>query len=75
MGVVAAGQDDGTVQLFSLRTGRTLRSPAVDVRTDAPIKALQFGHMPGEKMPSLWVGEGDAVRKFSLGPRDFEEEG
>lgn len=67
-GVAAAAQDDGTVKLFSLETGRTVRSPALDkIRTDTPVRALMFSTMRGERMPSLWVGEGLALRKFSLG--------
>ncbi|KAG5913722.1 hypothetical protein E4U42_000910 [Claviceps africana] len=75
LGLVAAAHDDGTVRLFSLTTGRTLRSPAVDgLWTDAPVKALAFSTMGGERLPSLWVGEGQALRKFSLGARHFEDE-
>ncbi|KAG5930655.1 hypothetical protein E4U53_002191, partial [Claviceps sorghi] len=75
LGLVAAAHDDGTVRLFSLATGRTVRSPAVDgLWTDAPVKALMFSIMEGERIPSLWVGEGQALRKFSLGVRHFEDE-
>ncbi|KAG5984427.1 hypothetical protein E4U55_004889 [Claviceps digitariae] len=75
LGLVAAAHDDGTVKLFSLKTGRTVRSPAVDdVRTDGPVKALMFSTMGGERMPTLWVGEGQALRKFSLGVRHFDDE-
>ncbi|KAG6039748.1 hypothetical protein E4U19_003728 [Claviceps sp. Clav32 group G5] len=75
LGLVAAAHDDGTVKLFSLKTGRLLKSPAVDsVRTDTPIKALTFSTMRGERLPSLWVGEGHDVRKFSMGALRFEDE-
>ncbi|KAG5999748.1 hypothetical protein E4U43_001896 [Claviceps pusilla] len=75
MGIVAAAHDDGTVKLFSLKTGRTLRSPALDaVQTDAPVKALMFSTMRGERWSSLWLGEGQTLRKFSLGVRHFEDE-
>ncbi|KAG5996947.1 hypothetical protein E4U52_005444 [Claviceps spartinae] len=75
LGLVAAAHDDGTVKLFSLKTGRVLKSPAVDsVRTDTPIKALMFSTMSGERLPSLWVGEGHDVRKFSMGALRFEDE-
>ncbi|KAG6304956.1 hypothetical protein E4U45_000898 [Claviceps purpurea] len=75
LGLVAAAHDDGTVKLFSLKTGRLLKSPAVDsVRTDTPIKALTFSTMSGERLPSLWVGEGHDVRKFSMGALRFEDE-
>lgn len=75
MGIVAAAHDDGTVKLFSLKTGRTVRSPALDaVQTDAPVKALMFSTMRGERLSSLWLGEGQALRKFSLGVRHYEDE-
>ncbi|KAG5968815.1 hypothetical protein E4U57_003990 [Claviceps arundinis] len=75
LGLVAAAHDDGTVKLFSLKTGRLLKSPAVDsVRTDTPIKALMFSTMSGERLPSLWVSEGHDVRKFSMGALRFEDE-
>ncbi|KAK7415593.1 hypothetical protein QQZ08_012290 [Neonectria magnoliae] len=75
LGVVAAAQDNGTVRLFSLRSGRTLRSPAVDsLRSDTPFKALMFQQMPRERLPSLFVGEGPSLRKFSFGVVDWEDE-
>ncbi|KAG6051814.1 hypothetical protein E4U17_006023 [Claviceps sp. LM77 group G4] len=75
LGLVAAAHDDGTVKLFSLKTGRLLKSPAVDsVRTDTPIKALTFSTMRGERLPSLWVGEEHDVKKFSMGALRFEDE-
>lgn len=75
MNAVAAAQDDGTLALFSLRTGRRLRSPVLDeIKRDSPLKALMFHTVPNEKMPSLWVGEGQALNKFSFGAKDFEDE-
>ncbi|KAH7133379.1 hypothetical protein B0J13DRAFT_100462 [Dactylonectria estremocensis] len=75
LGVVAAAQDNGTVRLFSLRSGRRLRSPATDaLRSDSPFKALMFQTMPRERLPSLFVGDGSCVRKFSFGTTDLEEE-
>jgi hypothetical protein len=75
LGVVASAQDNGTVKLFSLRSGRTLRSPALDrIKTDTPIRAMMFQQMPREKLPSLFVGEGPSLKKFSFGTRWLEEE-
>lgn len=75
LGAVTAAQDDGRVRLFSLRTGRALKSKALEeLRTDTPVKALMFRGMMGERVPSLWVGEGQALRKFSFGVREFEDE-
>ena len=75
LGVVAAAHDDGTVKLFSLRSGRALRSKAVEaVRTETPVRALMFQTMPREKMPSLFVGEGPSLKKYSFGTSDLEDE-
>ncbi|KAF7554964.1 hypothetical protein G7046_g6664 [Stylonectria norvegica] len=75
LNVVAAAQDDNTVRLFSLRSGRQLNGGAVgSVRTDAPVKALMFQQMPRERMPSLFVGEGPTLRKLSFGAVDLEDE-
>ncbi|KAK7748075.1 hypothetical protein SLS53_001327 [Cytospora paraplurivora] len=79
-GVVAAGLDDGTVGVFSLRTGRRLGAGDVDdarkLRATAGgvVKAIQFEKMPWERETSLFVGVGDVVKKFSFGVDDDEEE-
>ncbi|CAM1510422.1 Fc.00g007570.m01.CDS01 [Cosmosporella sp. VM-42] len=75
LNVVAAAQDNGTVKLFSLNTGRRLRNSTLDaMHTDTPIKALLFQTMPHEKMPSLFIGEGPSLRKFSFGTVEMEDE-
>ncbi len=76
MGLAAAAQDDGTVKLFSLKSGRRLTGGGAlgRVRADTPIRALMFQRMPRERMPSLWVGEGPMLRKFSLGVGDVGDE-
>ncbi|KAJ4327964.1 hypothetical protein N0V84_001639 [Fusarium piperis] len=75
LNVVAAAQDNGTVKLFSLRSGRQLRCPTVDsTHVDSPIKALMFQRMPRERLPSLFVGEGPSLRKFSFGAMEWEDE-
>lgn len=75
-GVIAGAQDDGTVKLFSLRSGRALRGPAALGRASSrtPIKALMFQTMPRDRMPSLFVGEGCALRKYSFVTEEFEDE-
>ncbi|KAJ4153109.1 hypothetical protein LMH87_009614 [Akanthomyces muscarius] len=76
MGLAAAAQDDGTVKLFSLKSGRRLTGGGAlgRVRADTPIRALMFQRMPRERMSSLWVGEGPMLRKFSLGVGDVGDE-
>lgn len=76
-GIVAAAMDDGTVGVFSLRTGRRLRAGAVD-ELRAPgggvVKALQFQRLPWEKEASLFAGVGPSLKKFTFGPDDGEDE-
>ncbi|PFH62224.1 hypothetical protein XA68_14503 [Ophiocordyceps unilateralis] len=75
LGVVAAAHDDGTVKLFSLRSGRRLRSRGLDgIRTETPIQALMFQQMPRERTPSLFVGEGPVLKKYSFGTLDLDDE-
>lgn len=75
LGVVASAQENGTVQLFSLRSGASLRCPTLEkVKMETPIKALAFKRLPGEKSPSLFVGEGSWVRKYSWGTLHLEDE-
>lgn len=78
-GVVAAAMDDGTVGVFSLRSGRRLGAGDVDdpgrlrAASGGVVKALQFERMPWEKETSLFVGVGPVVKKFSFGVDDDEE--
>lgn len=83
-GVVAAALGDGTVGVFSLRTGRRLRAGDVDDprvlrapgagRGGGVVKALQFQRLPWEKEASLFAGVGPVVRKFTFGVGDGEDE-
>jgi hypothetical protein len=74
-GVVAAAHDDGTVALFSLHSGKRLRSPVIDkVHESSSIRALQFQALPWDRHPSLWIPEGNAIQKFSLGQSTEDEE-
>ncbi|KAL9575670.1 hypothetical protein ACKAV7_000468 [Fusarium commune] len=75
LNVIAAAQDNGTMKLFSLKSGRQLRCPAVEtIHVDTPIKALMFQRMPRERMPSLFVGEGPLLKKFSFGILERNDE-
>ncbi|KAL6855359.1 hypothetical protein ACO1O0_006500 [Amphichorda felina] len=78
LGVVAAAQEDGTVGVFSLSSGRRVRCPALAGRGAGggrPVRALMFGEgMPGDKTPSLWVGEGLGIAKYSFGEADLAHE-
>jgi WD40 repeat protein len=74
-GLVAAAHDDGTVGMYSLRTGTRLRSPAIDtIRLATPIKSLMFQTMPRQHNPSLFIGMGAALHKYSFGVSNEEDE-
>ncbi|OBS27528.1 hypothetical protein FPOA_01470 [Fusarium poae] len=75
LNVVAAAQDNGTMKLFSLRSGRQLRCAAVEgIRASAPIKALMFQRMPRERTASLFIGEGPLLCKFLFGAIEWKDE-
>lgn len=79
-GIAAAALGDGTVGIFSLRTGQRLRAGDVDhprvlkAPGGAVVKALQFQRLPWEKEASLFVGVGPVVKKFTFGVGDGEDE-
>ncbi|KAL7799844.1 hypothetical protein V8C37DRAFT_365680 [Trichoderma ceciliae] len=66
LNTVASAQDNGTVKLFSLSSGRVLRSGKAleSFQTANPIKAMMFQTLPREKMPSLYVAKGPLLKKF-----------
>lgn len=67
-GVVAAAHDDGAVALYSLLDGRRLGCPAVDSwRADGPVRCLAFETLPRDTHPSLFVGRGPSIEKYSFG--------
>jgi hypothetical protein len=70
LNLVASAQDNGTVKLFSLSSGRVLRSGNAleSFRTQTPVKAMMFQTLPGERMPSLYVARGPLVKKFGCAP-------
>lgn len=75
LGIAAAAQDDGTVALYSLKTGRRLRSRRVDeIKATRPVKCLAFESLPGDRNPSLFAGIGPSVHKYSFGLDYHDEE-
>ncbi|KAM0511159.1 hypothetical protein ACHAPE_010181 [Trichoderma viride] len=70
LNLVASAQDDGTVKLFSLKSGRILRAGSAlkSLRAENPVKAMMFQTLPGEKMPSLYVARGPLLKKFGCAP-------
>lgn len=73
--VVAAASSEGTVGVYSLRTGAKLRAGALDkLVLDGDVsRCLHWASMPREKDPSLWVGAGNVVKKFSFGLDEGED--
>ncbi|UKZ81986.1 hypothetical protein TrVFT333_009767 [Trichoderma virens FT-333] len=77
LNLVASAQDNGTVKLFSLSSGRAVRSGKAleSLRTGNPVKAMMFQTLPGEKLPSLYVAEGLFLKKFGFAPgNDSDDE-
>jgi hypothetical protein len=67
-GLVAAAHDDGTVGVYSLQNGKRLAAGAVDgIHEPSVVKSLMWSAFPGDRHPSLFVGEGGCVRKYSFG--------
>ncbi|KAK0674495.1 hypothetical protein QBC41DRAFT_1313 [Cercophora samala] len=65
-GVVAAAHDDCTVGLYSLRDGSRIPSADVDkIKAPGVVKALMFQTLPHDQHPSLFVGVGSVIQKFS----------
>jgi hypothetical protein len=70
-GVVVTAHDGGSMALHSLRSGRRMGSPVLDdLKTPGPIKAMQWATMPGDVHPSLFVGRGYRLEKYSFGVLD-----
>lgn len=76
LGLVAAAHDDGRLGLFSLRSGRQLSCPALEAAPvpETPIRALTFQTMPRESMPSLFLGRGPSLAKYSFGTVAIDDE-
>lgn len=77
LGAVAAAQENGTVGVYSLASGRRVHCEALNgVRRGQPVRSLMFAKRGRETMPSLYVGEGMEIVKYAFGVgRDEEEEG
>lgn len=75
-GILAGAHDDGTVATYSLLSGRRLLSPGgLDaLRTDVPVKCMQFQGTPFERHASLWIGAGESLKKFSVGTDSLDSE-
>jgi hypothetical protein len=66
-GIVAAAHGDETVGLYSLGDGSRIPAPAVDgIKAHAVVRSLMWQTLPGDQHPSLFVGEGPWVRKYSF---------
>jgi hypothetical protein len=76
LGLVTAARDDGTVGLWSAETGSALPWPAMDGRPERRVvKALHFATVPADRgVPSLWVGAGQAILKYSVGRENGEDD-
>jgi hypothetical protein len=74
-GVVATAHDDGKVALYSLHSGRRVISAVLDnLKTSQPIKCMEWSTMPGDENPSLFIGRGSRVEKYSFGVLEGKEE-
>ena len=67
-GLVAAAHDDGTVGVYTVRDGRRVAAGAVDgVRVGGVVRSVVWQTLPGDRHPSLFVGEeGASVKKYSF---------
>jgi hypothetical protein len=71
LGIVAAAHDDGTVAVYSLRTGRKLRGGEVgNIGSGDPVRSVQFARSAADAQASLWVGASSAAHRFSVWERD-----
>ncbi|KAL6690110.1 plasma-membrane proton-e [Trichoderma pleuroticola] len=76
LNLVASAQDNGTIKLFSLSSGRVLPSGKAlgSLQTGDPIKAMMFQTLPGENSPSLYVAKGPFLKKFGCAPSNNSDE-
>ncbi|KAI1105037.1 hypothetical protein F4804DRAFT_305319 [Jackrogersella minutella] len=73
-GVVAAAHNDGTVALYSVRSGNRLQSRDIDnIHSEyGQIHHLQFQTFEGDATPHLFVGMADMVHVYSFDKDDTE---
>lgn len=76
LNLVASAQDNGTIKLFSLSSGRVLPSGKAleNLQTGDPVKAMMFQTLPGENSPSLYVAKGPFIKKFGCAPSNHSDE-
>ncbi|KAI0601833.1 hypothetical protein F4775DRAFT_539417 [Biscogniauxia sp. FL1348] len=84
-GLVAAAHDDGTVALYSARSGRRLRCASLDsdpqLGGNAPgggppnvVRSMQFQKFPGDVTSTLFVGRGTSICAYSFGVEGLGDE-
>ncbi|GAB1313003.1 hypothetical protein MFIFM68171_03213 [Madurella fahalii] len=72
-GLVAAAHDDQTVGVYSLRDGNRIAAGDVDmIRAPGVVKSLMWSAFSGDRHPSLFVGEGLCVTKYSFSAGEGE---
>jgi len=66
-GVVAAAHDDFTIGVYSMRDGSRLDAGDVDkIKAPGVVKSLAWKRLPGDSHPSLFVGVGSVIKKYSF---------
>ncbi|KAK4156682.1 plasma membrane ATPase [Chaetomidium leptoderma] len=69
-GIVATAHDDGTVGLYSLADGTPIVADGIQKagssRGAAVVQSMMWQTLPGDRHPSLFVGEGMRIRKYSF---------
>ncbi|KAL7906857.1 hypothetical protein GGI35DRAFT_457054 [Trichoderma velutinum] len=76
LNLVASAQDNGTIKLFSLSSGRVMPSGKAlgSLQTGNPVKAMMFQTLPGENSPSLYIAKGPFLKKFGCAPSNLSDE-
>lgn len=72
-GVIVAAHDDGQVGVYSAASGRRVGFLPLGAGEREPVRCLRVGRVRGEEMPSVLVGAGGGVLKFSCGAGEGEE--
>ncbi|XXG97136.1 Mitochondrial DNA replication protein yhm2 [Hypoxylon texense] len=75
-GIAAAAHDDGKVALYSVRSGKRLPSRDIDKiqSRHGAIHCVQFEPFPGDRTPSLFVGEHGNINTYTFGVDNPEDE-
>ncbi|KAK4222406.1 WD repeat-containing protein 21 [Podospora fimiseda] len=73
-GLVATAHDDCTIGVYSLRDGSRLPAGDVDkIKAQAVIRSLMWQKLPGDIHPSLFVGLGPRIKKYSFSGEIIEK--